>query len=52
VTWLEEHPGLVASYVVLDDMRGVARRLVRTDSRVGLTREHVERAVTMLLEDA
>lgn len=55
VTWLEEHPGLVASYVVLDDMddmRGVAHRLVRTDSRVGLTREHVERAVRMLLEDA
>lgn len=55
MTWLEEHPGLVASYVVLDDMddmRGVTRRLVRTDSQVGLTSEHAERAVRMLLEDA
>lgn len=53
VTWLEEHPEVI-SYVVLDDMDdmpGVRHRLVRTDGRIGLTPEHVERAVTMLLEE-
>lgn len=52
-TWLEEHPG-VDAFIILDDdadMAHLGHRLVQTTFAVGLTPEHVERAVRMLLED-
>lgn len=53
-TWLEEHPD-VSKFVILDDdsdMAHLGQRLVQTTFAQGLTPEHVERAVRMLLEDA
>jgi hypothetical protein len=49
--WFEEHPGEVASFVILDDMYDMGDLtpfLVQTDAATGLTEEDVRAAIDIL----
>jgi hypothetical protein len=51
--WLDDHPGLVRQFVILDDSPNLGQFIgtpsfIRTEQRVGLTDEHVDRAVLHL----
>lgn len=51
--WLQNNEALnVTNFVILDDsseMNNVSQHLIKTDPRFGLTQEHVERALRMLM---
>jgi len=49
--WVHEHKDEIESYIILDDfddMGPVLDRLIQTDHSIGLTDEHVEKAIEML----
>ncbi len=51
--WVAEHTDEIESFIILDDfadMGPVLDRLIQTDHDVGLTDEHVKRAIKMLNE--
>ncbi len=51
--WLNSYPWDIERFVIIDDsndMRHLLPHLVRTEGEYGLTQEHVEKAVKMLME--